>query len=323
MRQGLGLRSALGLVLSVTSVGLHAENAKTDPKSVFIDLLKDYKRFKECHDVMVEEIKTISKVDPDAVNNLPENLLKPRYDQYNVTYLNYMSLEKKVSAQEKELEKRLEKTPLSDLANRGDLEVKVVAIRTKYKYITKTVCMLSVQANRDIMGAMQTLPTEKRSAVKASPTVAPNLPGLPGPSREERLRTSESEKINLMPVDDEFYATQLGQKLEKDLGGKADFWSYDYDANDLYVKVGNDVGKLSVREESPGIRFIRTRVGGQYVDPRGKDTLVDNMTAQGKFLTRNPREENLFGRFPAKQAEIFSNEKKPASVAPDGHNHNH
>lgn len=322
MQQGRCLRNTFGLILSLASLGLHAENGLSDPKSVFIDLLKEYKRFKECHDVMAEEIKTISKVDPEAVHNLPENLLKPRYDQYNVNYLNYMSLEKKVSAQEKELEKRLEKTPLSDLANRGDLEVKVVAIRTKYKYVTKTVCMLSVQANRDIMGAMQTLPTEKRT-VKAPSAPAPTLPGLPGPSREERLRTSESEKINLMPVDDEFYATQLGQKLEKDLGGKAEFWSYDYDANDLYVKVGNDVGKLSVREESPGIRFIRTRVGGGYVDPRGKDTLVDNMTAQGKFLTRNPREENLFGRFPAKQAEVFSNEKKPGSSAPDGHNHNH
>jgi hypothetical protein len=137
----------------------------------------------------------------------------------------------------------------------------------------------------------------------------------------------ELDKLNLTPVDPEFYDTQLGRKLEKDLGGRADFWSYDYAQDELYVKVKDELGKLRVFKDAGGTRFIRTRVGSEFLDPRGKDEPVDMMNAQGKFLTGNGSDETLFGEFPTNKPQFVDENKvkhNNQGGGGDGHEgHNH
>lgn len=300
-------------------------NDKSPPKDIYGSLLREYRRVTDCHAFLLDEIESIKKNDLNLVTNLSDTQLKSRYDRYNVKYLQYLAIEAKVFTQVKEVEKRLKETPLSDLKNRGDLEIKSVAINARYGEVRKSLCMLSVEANKDIQAALQSLPPEKRVVKNTGPEVKPKMPGIPNESRSERMKKSESEKIFLTPVDDEFYATQLGKKLEKDLSGRAEFWSYDYEKDDLYVKVGNEIGKLSVREDSPGIRYIRTRVGPSFVEPRGKDTQVDNLVSRGKFYSKDANEDSLFGPI-AKDGPKFTQEKdlnkaKPGSGG--GHDHKH
>ena len=115
---------------------------------------------------------------------------------------------------------------------------------------------------------------------------------------------------------------KFGKKLEKDLGGRAEYWSYDYGTDELYVKVGDSVGKLRVKEQSPGARFIQTRIGENFVDPVGSDEKVDSLKAQGRFLTGVSSEESLFGPFPQKEPKIFDESKLPHNKD-DGHDHDH
>jgi hypothetical protein len=151
----------------------------------------------------------------------------------------------------------------------------------------------------------------------------PKLPGVFGGAAEERRRALDADKINLTPVDPEFYASQLGKKLESDLGGKAEAWSYDYDRDELYVVVSGQVGKLRVRAENGGARFIQTRVGSSFVEPRGSDTRVDLLSAKGRFLTGDAREESLFGAFPDTRPVVVDESKVPKKPGSDGHGHDH
>ncbi len=302
-------------ILASLSLGREARCEKD--RDIFIALLKEYKHFTQCAKILAEDISQIQNVDTAVVASLPNQLLAPRYTQFNSKYLNFLEIYYKVGKQRKELEKRLKETPLTDNKNRGDLELKSAAINSRFIQVDRVICSLSVEANRDIQGALTTLPVEKRVA-QAPPVGKPKMPGTFGESKADRLKKNEAEKIYLSPVDDEFYKTQLGKKLEKDLGGRADFWSYDYETDDLYVKVGNDIGKLSVREESPGIRYIRTRMGSSFVDPRGQDTLVDNFQGKGKFFTKDAGDESLFGSFP-KSGPNFKTETPGGHPSGDSH----
>lgn len=316
------------LLLSLVPIGTQSAwglDEKSPPKEIFSTLLKEYKHFTDCHPLLPDEVESIKKLDLNLMTQVPESQLRPRFDKYNIKYLQYRKMEEKVLGQVRELEKRLKETPLSDLKNRGDLEVKHVAINARHIQVKKSICMQSVEANKDIQAALDSLPSDKKAVAQATPVkneAKPKLPGIMNESRTERMKKSETEKIFLTPVDDEFYATQLGKKLEKDLGGRAEYWSYDYDKDDLYVKVGNDVGKLSVREDSPGIRYIRTRFGASFVEPKGKDTQVDNLAARGKFFTRDPDEESLFGPFPRNTTK-FSDENKKPTPGKGAHDHKH
>lgn len=312
----------LTLGLGFLGTACRGNAASVDPaqRETFASLLKEYKRFPEFFYLIKNGAKTFDDVDPRVITNLSESVQNARYQDFNVKYKHYLELEKTLGEQLKKTQKRLEATPLSDLRNRGDLELKTAASKATHEQIRRVLFLLSVDANTSILEALKTVPADKRIvAAPSTPKAIPKLPGVFGGARQDRLKMSETEKINLTPIDDEFYATQLGKKLQADLGGKADYWSYDFDADELYVSVGGDTGKVRVREDSPGIRYIQTKVGPDFMEPAGSVIKVDSLTAQGRFLTGNPNDETLFGKFP--KSGTPSVDENPSGSSGNGPGH--
>jgi hypothetical protein len=117
----------------------------------------------------------------------------------------------------------------------------------------------------------------------------------------------------------------LGKKLEKDLGGRADYWSYDFDQDELYVVVGKDTGKLRVKQKDQGTRIIQTRIGSDFQefpsDYQG-DVAVDRNNAKGRFLTGDKADPTLFGEFPTTSGfESATEDPHQNSAKKNKHNH--
>jgi len=302
------------------------KSAAKGPDKVFAELLKEYKNHPRLLEALKGEDKAYEAADPRLLSRLTPAVRESRFQEFNPKFLEYKQLTSRLKQQTTEMEKRLEKIPLSDFQKRGDLEVKLTAQRDRANQASRLLFMLSVNANESFLSALATLPAEKRVVTEASATKSlPKLPGVFGGAADERRRALDSDKINLTPVDPEFYSSQLGKKLESDLGGKAEAWSYDYDQDELYVVVSGQVGKLRVRAENGGARFIQTRVGSNYIEPRGSDTRVDMLTAKGRFLTGDAKEESLFGAFPDTRPVVVDESKLPKTKVPghEGHDHNH
>jgi hypothetical protein len=290
---------------------------------VFFQLLKEFEKYPNLSkELDAAEKKKFQEVTLDRLKNLPKKSLEARFTQYNLDYTQYVNLQNKVARELKTREAVLDRTPIT-AKERTYVETTVQAQRDKLQQIRRYLFYASVNANRSILSSLKTFDgkTDKSSIAasggdgsssgsSASDSAAPlapppKMPGVYGGSREERLRQSESEKINLTPVDAEFYATELGQKLENDLGGRADYWSYDYDKDELYLKVGSDMGKLSVKEDGPGVRFVQTKAGAGMMEPKGSALKVDLYKARGRFLTGDLNEETLFGPMPQKGEDLL------------------
>ena len=311
----LGAAASLGFNSSAWS-------QQKQPMELFGELLKEYKRFPNSFSLKLGSPDTgaFESINAAKLAKLPPKVLEARMNQYNESYATFLKIEKKLEAEVKKLNARLAETPLSDTKNRGDLEIKNAAISGQYEQARITIYTSSINANNSILEAMNTMP---KALVSSPGKPPPKTPGVMGGSLSARVSQNPSEKINLTPVDDSFYSTQLGKKLETDLGGKADYWSYDYTTDDLYVRVGNDLGRLSVFQDQGGIRYIRTRVGSGFSEPKSADTKVDMLQARGRFLLGDKSEETLFGPTPDTKVKTVSEELPPGHSAGDGHDHSH
>lgn len=274
------------------------EEAET-PLDTFKDLLSEYKKYTECYEKLNKGMATYDDVDTRLIAKLSAKVLQARFKEFNVPFRLNRRIEQKLARETKILKSRLDKTPLSDYGRRAQMEVNYRAFQDQYKIAKSNLCMLSVQANSSVLDAIETLkPEDKKVPETLIAQKAPKMPFRVLESRAERILKPAAEKPNLSPVDDEFYKTQLGKKLEADLGGRADYWSYDFDKDELYVSVNNEVAKVMVMTQGPGVRFMRTRVGQDFVEPRGSDTRVDLTSAKGKFLTGEAADTTLFGPSP-------------------------
>jgi hypothetical protein len=304
--------------------------SNSNPDQVFLRLLDEYKRFPKEFFKKADGLDSdrLERIDREGFKLVSEPVKNSRYSQFNVSYLNLIKLEKKVEGELQQMSSKLSETPLSNFKARGDLELKQAALRDRLNQVKFALFMASVNANLSIEESLKTVPQDRKDKRDADRLVAnrPKLPGVWGGSADERLNQSAREKLNLTPVDPEFYETQLGKKLEADLGGRARYWSYDYGSDDLYIKVGDgksdEVGKVAVVQNADGIRFVRTRVGPGFVEPRNADMKVDMLTAKGRFLTGNKEEETLFGSNPAMQKEKVIDEKPGVRVDKE-HTHDH
>jgi|GEM_PF-1159073 len=285
----------------------------------FESLLEYYKKHPQYHAEIGGGTYTFPAIDPKVLRRLSAEVLVARFRKFNKDYRDFLQQENVLSGQIKRVEIDMEKMPLSDTQNRSLQELKRESLRSKAQQNRKILVMLSIQANESVIKAIETLSPEQR--LVKDQAERPKMPGVFGGSSFERDKAKEIDKLNLTPVDPEFYATQLGQKLEKDLGGRAQYWSYDYGRDELYVKVNDELGKLSVFKDTSGTRFIRTRVGGEFMDPKGRDEEVDMLKAKGKFLTGETAEESLFGDFPSSRPALMKEGEKPHSSSGDGHDH--
>ena len=300
---------------AASSVRLSEEDFKT-----FEALLEYYKKYPQYQSEVGGGAYKFPTIDPKLLRRLSADVIVARFRKFNKDYRDFNQQEKVLGSQVKKVEADMDSMPVSDTQNRSLQELKRESLRGKIQQNRKILVMLSIQANESVFKAIETLTPEQR--LVKDQAERPSMPGIYGGSFFERDKAKEIDKLNLTPVDPEFYSTQLGQKLEKDLGGRAQYWSYDYGRDELYVKVNDELGKLSVFKDTSGTRFIRTRVGGEFMEPKGRDEQVDLLKAKGKFLTGDGSEESLFGDFPKNDPSYIKEGQKPHSAG-DGHNHDH
>jgi len=315
MRNGklfsLFLGGLLFFIFTVVTMRAYAQNDADFDKNIkiFFELIKHYKKYPEKltrirkqGDLKPVDEEKYERISIRYLRTLSKKVLDPRFSNFNLEYVSYKKLLEKSAKQLGETRKKLDDLPLSD-PNRRFRELTFENQKKKVEQIKDYLFYSSLNANKSILSSLEAFnvadKVEKQAEADAILAEKPSdMPGVQGYSRQERLRQQESGKINLMPVDEDFYVTDLGQKLEEDLGGRADFWSYDYDRDELYVKVGDKMGKLLVRQDQPGVRFVQTRVGNTFSEPIGSAMKVDLFRSKGRFLTGDKNEETLFGAFP-------------------------
>lgn len=321
-----------------------ADHNEEEKRQIFVALLGEIKNFSFLKNSLDEEgqilYERFVKFNIATLNKINDKHLESRYLQFNNKYLSYLDIYYKIKNSIISLSQRKISTPLRNKSEIVELELKINAQQSSLKQAQYVIFDQSIEAHKSIERAVDlfvvkgigaTPPgTEKKKSKLDSlfggddDDKAPNdLPGTYLGSQKKRDRLSEEEKINLTPVDDVFYNSQLGKKLERDLGGKAEYWSYDFEQDELYVKVGNSVGKLRVREDTEGTRIIQTRVGSNFIDfPKDYkgDEKVDTLQANGKFL--NGKGDTLFGRYPSSDPKLIG-EDELKHTDDDGHNHDH
>ena len=296
---GLGLLAGASLPLAYAKApkmtAAQARSLKAE-LATLKDLLEAYKRYPEYRDQLKSgSISSFESIDFRLVEKLDPKALRTPFE-FKSKFVRLLAIEQLANKKVKKLEEDLVNTPLSDTNRRTQLELNRKALLDQYNVIRQSLFHVSVEANETVLGALSALSTEaKESMLNPPPRIPPKIPGIFGGSVDDRRKTPDSDKINLTPVDPEFYKTQLGKKMESDLGGRADFWSYDYDKDELYVVVGDEISKVRVKGDGAGARIIQTRVGSNFEEFRGSDTRVE-AGAKGRFLTGDGNQETLFGR---------------------------
>jgi len=299
----------------------------------FADLLKHYTQYPDYIQLLEADEKALidqfKKFDSVTLKNLPADSFRNLYQRFYVKFVGFRETRDKLVKQVQTLKDRKIALPLDEKKSIVELDLKIKASEDQIKQARFVLFSTSFDANKALLEMLKSPSVkalaQKESAARgekekaADPNAGkPKLPGTPQESRAQRSQAAESDKLNLTPVDPEFYNSQLGKKLEKDLGGKADFWSYDFDQDELYVVVGDEIGKLRVKQRDQGTRIIQTRVGSGFQDFPSNyqgDQAVDLNNANGRFLTGNPADPTLFGAFPSQQPE----QGIPEGVTPPVH----
>jgi hypothetical protein len=289
---------------------------------IFADLLKEHRKFPKqqvLSKTTEADLKIFETHDGQQIKSLSNGVAKARFEKFNRDYVDFAKLVNLKTGQFAKDQERLKAIPLSDYKNRSDKELKLKALQGELAQYQTALLILSIEANSSFRQAMSTVDKTKVATAPLAPPF--KMPGIYQGSARDRELAKGADKINLTPVDPEFYESQLGKKLERDLRGRVDFWSYDYDADNLYVVIANERAKVSVFEDQGGVRFIRTRVGPGFDSVQSEDTKIEMSTAEGRFLTGNKSEETLFGRMPDKSVKTAPEPIGPGHTHDDGHNH--
>jgi hypothetical protein len=312
------------------------ENTVQSPKDIInmSELLKHYQQYPDLINLLEknskQEIETFKKTDSITLKNLPPASFKNLQTRFYTDFVSYKEIRAKIQQNIKILEEKKIALPLSRNKEIIELNLKIAASNDRLKQSKFVLFDLSLKANKALSEMLKS-PSVQQSMMNNAENndsalrlvrKTPKMPGMFQGSKADRLNTSEAEKLNLTPVDPEFYKTQLGKKLEKDLGGRADFWSYDFDQDELYVVVGNDTGKLRVKQKDKATRIIQTRIGSDFQDfPNNYqgDVAVDFNIAKGRFLTGDKADPTLFGEFP----KTSSDKDAEDNPIPKNNNQNH
>ncbi len=315
----------------------HTQNENTVQSSKDIlnmsELLKHYQQYPELINLLEkqskQEIESFKKIDSMTLKNLPSDSFKNLQTRFYTDFVSYKEIRAKIQQNIKILEEKKAALPLSEKEKIIQLSLNIAATKDQLNQSKFVLFNNSFKANKALSEMLKSPRVQQSMNNNPDPSLSilkktPKMPGMFQGAKAERLNTSEAEKLNLTPVDPEFYKTQLGKKLEKDLGGRADYWSYDFDQDELYVVVGNDTGKLRVKQKDKGSRIIQTRIGSDFQDfPNNYqgDVAVDLNIAKGRFLTGDKGDPTLFGEFPRSLSDKEALEKD--SSKDKKHNHNH
>ncbi len=347
---GIGVASSWARGLATLAVSMFlanspamAQSSTPSPKEVqeLAELLKHYSQYPEFLQILEPNEKALldefKKNDAAALKSLPPEAFKNLYQRFQIPFVGFREVTRKFQKQLQSLKDRKIALPLSETKSIVELDLKIKASEDQLKQFRFVLFNTSFNANKALQEMLNSPSVKSMSKKEESansiasemsqtpPKARPKLPGLAQESSEDRSKTAEADKLNLTPVDPEFYNTQLGKKLEKDLGGRAQFWNYDFDQDELYVVVGSEAGKIRVKQKDQSTRIIQTRVGSgfqDFPDDYQGDEAVDLNLAKGRFLTGNPTDPTLFGAFPNLEEPAIPEGKIPAPHK-HGHDHNH
>jgi len=315
--------------------GANVAPVKSD-RAQFLECLQEYKNFpKIVQDEQfsaVYNMALIQLVDESILNLLPAGSLNAKYAKFNNEFQLLKSSQNKKLARYIVLDKENKAIPLSIAPEFQQKKIKIESvladIERQLGHGRTALVLKSLDCNNSVLEYV-TLDPKSRGALEAKNKAASlnlperkNVPGRYQGSRVEREKKAESEKKNLTPLDGEFYQTKLGKKLQNDLGGPIDYWSYDYQRDELYVQVGNEVAKVYVQVGPDGARFVKTKVGPSFDVPK-VDLKVDQ-NADGRFLTGDKNQETLFGKMPSKDPKLEDEQPTHGSGRKDPHDgHDH
>jgi hypothetical protein len=312
------LRKSLFLFLWLATLSARAQE-KADYIGLYSELLAYHA--KQPQRLAALKLPAYPPVPREVLERLNPDVLKAHILKYVNEYVGYKKRLAKSETDLVRMRKQIRDLPLTNLDQRPNLELAIAAQNKLIQDIPAAIFGMSMNANLDLAQSLKTLPPEKRVAGKTEDR--PKMPGVFEGSFEDRMKKRDDEKIFLTPVDNEFYDTQLGRKIERDFGGKAEYWSYDYDEDLLYVRVKGDVGRVMVMKDQGGVRWIKARSGADFKEiPRSGDEKVDLLKAKGRFLTGDKNEEALFGDMPKKNGPPVVDESRPHAASKE-HDHDH
>lgn len=327
LRRSLGMFAMrYGFITAFYFIFLSAHTAvaqeKTDYIVIYTELLAYHS--KQPASLAVMKTNPYEPVPRQVLENLNPDVLKSHILKYVNDYINYKNRLVKAETDVMKMRRQIRDLPLTNVDQRPDLELAIAAQNKLIQDIPNSLFVMSMNANVDLAQSLLTLPPDKR-VIAAKVAEKPKMPGVFGGSFEQRMKQGRDEKIFLTPVDNEFYDTQLGKKMERDFGGKAEYWSYNYDDDELYVRVKGDTSRVTVIKDQGGLRYIKTRSGADFSVIKGPDEKVDLLKAKGRFLTGGNNEEALFGDMPRNTGPNVIDERKfpPGHSANDGHDHSH
>lgn len=323
------MNSLMTIVLFCGFLPMRAGAQEAAPIDVFVRVLSEYRSYSEFFDYLPAGKDSFPVRTKETLSRLEPKILEARYAEFNGKFLNFKKTLKVFVQQKAILQKRFEDTPLSDIKNKSQINIRLQVQSRKVIEARRTLFLVSLDANQSVKDALATMTPAtvkqiEKDKLAATAPKPPQMPGMYQGSRWEYDQKDAADKLNITPLDKEFEDSQLGQKIQKDLGGKVDFWSYDFDTDELYVKVGDQLSKLRVQEQgNTGVRFIQTRVGAGFFSPKGSDEKVDELNADGKFLAAKSEKKNqttLFGE-KKKSNPSYASEAPPAHGKGDGHDH--
>jgi hypothetical protein len=299
-------RKWLCFFLLLLSAWARAEN-KPDYIALYMEVLAYHAQHPEL--LKATQTKPFNPVPREVLERLNPNVLKSHILKYVKDYIAYQENIATGQSRLDSMTREIRGLPLTNVDQRPKLEMAIKSQKDKIAALPLALFSMSLKANEDLADSLIALPPEARTAVALKPNEKPKMPGVFGGSFEARMKQKPDEKIFLTPVDDEFYETQLGKKVEKDFGGRAEYWSYNYEDDELYLRVKGDTGRITVIKDQGNTRFIRARSGSDFSVIRGPDERVDLLKAKGRFLTGDKDEEALFGDMPKQGPNILDERK--------------
>jgi hypothetical protein len=288
--------------LFLTLVILSAASSLSQKSDSMANFLKVYSELLSYHAQQADLLQKyplknpFAPVPPELIARLNPDQIKAHYKAHLESYLLEKNTLDKLNSEFAKVKDRLASLPLTDSTERPRLEKQNVALTRAVNTVRESLFQRSILANRAIRDSLKTLTPEQKTMAKAEieKVERPKMPGVYGGSVAERQKQKADEKIFLTPVDPEFYDSQLGKKIDKDLG-KARYWSYDFKEDNLFIRNENGIGKVFVKDNGSGA-YIGVRTGTDFSDIRSGDEKVLS-GAKGRFLTGNREEETLRNTF--------------------------
>jgi len=266
------------------------------------------------------------KIEEWTLSVFPEKNLKTRYQQYLPKFCKFIIKKQELLTFKKKNDVGLKNTDVTEAAKRLKYKKSIEKASELLAKLDQALFYVSAEARLSFQEVLSLITDEnkKKYLVNRLKKKRPKMPGIFGGSTGERRFQEEEQKPFLTPVDSEFYRTQLGQKIEKDLGAEANFWSYDYENNELYVLKKGQKSPLKLKVKS---NYIQSRNGEGYFNPVGSDEKIDfnrnDPILRGKFLSKNKDSESLFGEYQKKKGPATVIESGSGHFPGDGHDHDH